>query len=113
MILYCLVPTNACLFNAAELLSASGTLPWPIHYMFMLHSVGQDKHFIEHFLNTKPEEGFTLVTLWENYQPVALLSSPLSLHLVSQLLFPLPQPLFVLVIFPIQVWQYSLVVGLV
>ena len=35
------------LFNAAELLAASGPLPWPTHCMFSLQSVGQVKWFIE------------------------------------------------------------------
>ena len=35
------------LFNAAELLAASGPSPWPTHCMFSLQSVGQVKQFIE------------------------------------------------------------------
>ena len=35
------------MFNAAELLAASGLSPWPTHCMFSLQSVGQVKLFIE------------------------------------------------------------------
>ena len=35
------------MFNAAELLAASGPSPWQTHYMFSLQSVGQVKWFIE------------------------------------------------------------------
>ena len=45
-----LILRRYCLFNAAELLFANGTLLWPIHCMFILQSVGQDKYFIEYFL---------------------------------------------------------------
>ena len=44
---------DVCLLNVAKLLFAIGTLLWPIHCMFILQSVGQDKCFIEHFLHTE------------------------------------------------------------
>ena len=53
---------DVCLFKAAELLSANGTLLWPILRKFILQSVGQNKHFIEHFIHTciSLKEAFTL-----------------------------------------------------
>ena len=43
---------DVCLFNVAKLLFAFGTSLWQIHCMLILQSVGQDKHFIEHFFHT-------------------------------------------------------------
>ena len=50
------------MFNAAELLSAINISQWSINCMFILQLIYQLKCFIEHFLHTKPEEGFALGT---------------------------------------------------
>ena len=42
---------DVCLFNAAKLLFANGTLPTPIDCKFILQSTVVDKHFIEQFLH--------------------------------------------------------------
>ena len=71
---------NWCLFNAAELLSAISTLPWPIDCRLILKSIGQDKHFIQHFSIQKPEGGFILGPSGKRYPPIAL-------HSASQIWF--------------------------
>ena len=48
------------MFIAAELLSAISTSHWLINCIFILQLIYQLKHFIEHFIHTKPEEGFAL-----------------------------------------------------
>ena len=73
MILNCLVQ-----YLFEEGIKASGALPWPTHCVFILQSVGQDKHFIEHFLHTKPQEGFILGTPGKRYHTIhlSLLAAP-------------------------------------